>query len=339
MKKQILTFVMVIISSMLFAQSSTDSLVRAGINYHDDGQYDEAIKMYKKALELEPNSPLIHYEISMTYMYSKDFEKSIKHSDEVIRINDKYLLEAYITKGSCLDYIGKTKQAIKLLKKGVKKFGDHHLLYYNMALAQYNARELEEAEESLINAIKTNPNHSSSHLLLGFIMQERNQRIQSLLSIHYFLLLEPNSNRAKMAYNSLQEQFSGNVHKDKDKPNQINIVLDANATESEFGTAELMLSMLEASKSIEENKEKSEEELFVENTTSFFKILGELNEDKNTGLWWDFYIPFFYDLAKSEHMEAYCYYISQSSSDIASSWIDNNGTRMNKFSAWLARSK
>ena len=337
MKKQILIFGMVLISSMIYAQSNTDSLVRAGVNYHDSGQYDEAIEMYKKAIELEPNSPLIHYELSMTYMYSKDYKKSIEHSDKVIKINDEFLLEAYITKGSCLDYLGKTKESIKLLKKGVRKFGDHHLLYYNMGLAYYNARDLDNAEETIISAIKTNMNHTSSHLLLGFIMQEKNQRIQSLICLHYFLLLEPNSNRAKIAYKSLQEQSSGNVQKDKDKPNQINIVLDAGQTETEFGTAELMLSMLEASKSIEENKDKSEEELFVENTTSFFKVLGELNEDKNDGIWWDFYIPFFYDLAKSEHIEAYCYYISQSSNQIASDWIENNTIKMNKLSAWLAR--
>jgi tetratricopeptide (TPR) repeat protein len=339
MKKQILFFSMLLISSMFYAQSTADSLVRVGVNYHDSGQYDQAIEVYKKALELEPDSPLIHYEISMTYMYSKEFKKSIEHSDEIIKMDDKFLLEAYITKGSSLDYIGKTKEAIKLLKKGVKKFGDHHLLYYNMALAHYNARELEDAEDNLISAIQTNSNHSSSHLLLGFIMQEKNQRIQSLLCIHYFLLLEPNSSRAEIAYKSLQEQSSGNVHQDKDKPNQINIVLDADKAETEFGAADLMLSMLEASKSIEENKDKSEEELFIENTTSFFKVLGELKEDKNSGLWWEFYIPFLYDLAKSEHMDAYCYYISQSSNEKALNWIEQNTVSMNKFSAWLARKK
>ncbi len=336
MKKQILILGLVLISTVTYSQVNVDSLVQVGIQYHDNGQFDQAIETYKIALEIEPNSTMINYEIAMTYMYAKDYKNSIKHSDKVIELNDKYVLQAYITKGSCLDYLGKTKESIKLFEQGIKKFGDNHLLYYNLGYNYYNLKEYDKAEEALVNAINTKFDHASSHLLLGYLMSDKNQKVQSILCLHYFLFLEPNSARAKIAYNLLQKQFGGNVEKDKDKPDQINIYLDPNQSETEFGAAELMISMLEASKSLEENEGKSDDDMFIENTTSFFKILGELKKKKNTGLWWDFYIPLFYVIAKSEHIDTYCYYISQSSNASAVKWLRENDYKISDFNKWLS---
>lgn len=335
MKKQILILGFLLFSTFIYSQTKVDSLVEIGIQYHDSGQFDKAIETYKKALMINPNSAIANYEIGMTYMYSKDYKNSIKHCDIVIKLNDKYLLPAYITKASCLDNLGETKESIKLFKKGIKKFGDNHLLYYNLALNYYKSKEYDKAEKALINAINTKPNHASSHLLLGNVMINKNQKVQSLLCLHYFLFLEPNSERSKTAYYLLEKQISGNVKADKDNPNQINIYLDPDQLESEFGNAEMMLFMLGASKSLEENKDKSEEELFIENTKSFFKILGEFKKEENTGLWWDFYIPFFDNIAKSDHIDTYCYYISQSSNSKSIDWLKNNNNKLKDFGAWL----
>lgn len=334
MKRLILVFGLFLISSLIYSQSNVDSLVQIGIQYHDEGQFDKAIESYKTALNIEPNSALINYEISLTYMYMGDYENSILHSDKVIEQNDRYLLQAYITKGSCLDYLGKSDEAIKLFEKGIKKFGDDHLLYYNLGYTYYNLKEYDKAEKALINAINAKSDHASSHLLLGYVMNEKNQKVQSLLCLHYFLFMEPRTERSKTAYNLLLKQFGGNVERDKDKPNQINIFIDPNQSESEFAPAAMMISMLEASKALEENKDKSEDQIFIENTTSFFKILGELKK-KNKGLWWDLYVPLFLEIAESEHIDTYCYFISQSNNIHSQVWMENNSVKIEQFGKWL----
>lgn len=335
MKKQILLLWLLSVSTLIFSQTNIDSLVQVGVQYHDDGQYDKAIETYKTALAADPNSALANYEISMTYLSINDYENALKHSDKVIRLNNGHLLAAYMAKGTCLDYMGKTKESIKLFKKGIKKFGDHYLLYYNLGYDYYKLKEYDKAEEFIIKAIKSNPEHASSHLMLGHIMAEKKQRVQSLLCLNYFLFLEPNSERAKTAYAMLKNQFGGHVVRDKDKPEQINIYISADQKNEDFRAAELMVSMLEASSKLEKNKEKTEEELFIMNTTSFFKILGEFKKEKDTGIWWDFYIPFFYSLAESEHIDTFCYYISQSSNTKAQEWLNDNNDRLIQFGTWL----
>lgn len=317
------------------AQSSIDSLVSIGIQYHDNGAYNLAAEKYKEALEIDPNSQLVNYELSMTYIYMQEYEKAIEHSDIVLEQKDQYMLEAYMTKGSCLDYMGQTKESIKLFKKAIKKYGKHHLLYYNLAYDYYKIKEDDKAEEALISAIQIEPGHASSHLLLGYLKSDHGLKSQSLLSLHYFLFLEPDSDRAKAAYDLLREQMGGNVEKDPDNPDQITIYMSPGDPKSEFSAADLMISMLEASKGLEENEGKTDEELFVENTTSFFTILGELKEEKSKNFWMNFYVPLFYDLAKSDHMETYCKYISIGSDQEAAVWIRDNSDKLKEFVNWL----
>jgi len=320
-----------------FGQGKVDSLVQVGIKYHDKGEYAKAIQVYNEALKIDPKSTLVNYELSMTYMYSGDNEKAIKHSDVVIKQKKDLLLPAYITKGSALSNSGKIKQAIKLYEEAIKKFGDNYLLYFNLGISYSKIPDNDNAERSFIKAIMDKPSHTSSHYGLAIIKYQKEERVQSLLSLYYFLLLEPSSKRAETAYKLLMEQLGGNVQKDKNNPMNINIFLDPKRMESEFSAAEVMLAMLEASNSLEENKDKTKEELFIENTKSFFTVLGELREnEKKSNIWWDFYVPFFYNLAKSEYMDVFCNYISISSNEKAREWLKTNNEKFENFGKWIS---
>ena len=317
-----------------FGQSEIGNLVKEGAGYHDQGEYDKAIKAYKKALKIDSKSSLVNYELALTYFKKGDYTKVITFSDNVLREKGEFMLQAYLTKGSALDLLEKTDESIKMFEKAIKKSEPHYLLYYNLALNYFNLHDYENAESNVIKAIEINSAHPTSHLLLANIHNNQNHTVQTLLAAHYFLLLEPNSQRSKSAFEMLEDNFGGNVSKDAEKPNTINIMLSLNR-DSEFSAAELMVSMLVASNSLEENKDKSEFELFEENTTSFFKIIGELKDKKSEGLWWDFYAPFFSELAESDHMEAYCHYIRESTHENSQSWIAGNLPKLASFSNWL----
>lgn len=335
MKNRLFAFILsLVISISSLAQSSMENFVKEGIQYHDNGDYDKAIETYEKALEIDPNSTLVNYEIALSYFTKGAYKKAVEYSDVVLKQDKDFLLQAYVTKGSSLDMLGKTKESIKLFNKAIKKTKGHYLLYYNQGLNYYKINDLENAEENIIKAIELNPNHSSSHFILAHIHHHKGNSVQALLSSHYFLLLEPNSQRSLEAYSILQKNFGGNVSKDEEKPNTINILLSPN-NDSQFGAAELMIGMLEASKSLEENEGKSNDDMFVENTEKFFTILGELKKKKNKEIWWTFYTPFFYDLAKSEHLETYCKYITQIGNENSKKWIAENEKALNEFDKWL----
>lgn len=331
-KKVVLALVMIFVSSLTFAQSSIDDLVKEGIQHHDNGDFQKAIASYEKALEISPKSALVNYEIALSYFSLGDYKKSIKYSDKVLKQKKDYMIQAYMTKGSALDQLGKTEKSIKLFKKAIKEVGEHHLLYYNLALNYYKLDDLENAEKNTMKAIENNSNHPSSHLMLANIHHIENNTAKTLMAFHYFLFLEPNSKRSSEAFHKLHENFNGNVTKDANKPNTINISFSSD-DDNPFAPAELMISMLSAANMGEENQDKTEDELFIDNTKTFFKMLGELPNE--TEEWWSFYTSFFYDLASSDHLETYCKYITQSENENSRKWLDENEAKIAEFGEWL----
>ncbi|MET2984360.1 tetratricopeptide repeat protein [Aureibaculum conchae] len=334
MKPIITILLLLLISIPSFAQSTIEDFVKEGIQQHDKGEYDKAIDTYKKALEINPKSTLVNYEIALSYFSKADYKKAIKHADVVLKQKAEYMNQAYMTKGSALDMLGKTKESIKLFKKAIKTTEPHYLLHYNLALNYFKINKLDDAEENAIKAIEINPNHASSHLMLANIHNQKGNAVQSVLASHYFLFLEPNSKRSNEGYQILQKNFGGNVSKDKNKSNSVNILLSPNK-DDRFGAAELMIGLLEASKYSEENEGKTEDEMFVKNTESFFKILGELKKEQNKDIWSTFYTPFFYSLAKSEHLKTYCTYITQIGNENSKKWLNENENKLVDFDNWL----
>lgn len=335
MKKTILLFATaILLGSGLHAQiNDHDRYLEEGIKLFDNGDYKGAIERYQKALEIDKTSPAVNYEMSSTYFNLKEYDKAIEYSEKVISKNKLYVDQAYIIKGSAEDMMGKPKDAMKTYKKGIKDYPENHLLLFNLGYTAYKIKEYKEAQNALQKATTIKPSHASSHLLMAYVMDEQGSRVRAILALYNFLLLEPEGNRAEAAYKMLAGLQKKGVS--KEGSNTINISLPADSKEpDEFRAAELMVSMLEASKNLEKNDGKTEEELFASNTKSFFDMLGELKKNEK-GFWWNYYVDFFYAMSKAGHTEAFSYYISQITEKApVTKWLDANKSKITAFADW-----
>ncbi len=309
-----------------------DTFVRSGIELHETGKYKEAIAMYQKGLKKHPDAAILQYEIAYAYMALQDYPQALSYSDKVLKQKDKYLLESFMIKGSALDNMGKTKAAIKAYEKGVKAFPNHYLLRYNLALTHFNNQDHDSAEAELLHAIGLNANHSSSHYLLSFITAEANRRVESILALYFFLFLEPDSGRSENAYGMLNQLWNKGVERESEK--KINLTLEMLEDSDEFSSADLMMTLLAAGKTLEKNRDKTEEQLFYENTEAIFSQLAETQEGK-TGIWWDLYTRFFNQVAEAGHLEAFCYYITQVKGEAVTTWLDSHADQLEAFGKWL----
>lgn len=332
MKTILPTLLLFLISVPVFSQD-TASLVREGIQLYDNGQYTEAIDVYQKALVADPNSSLVHYELALTFMATGEYGKAEEHSRIVLKQDKEHQLEAYVALGNALDMQGKAKKAIKVYEKGIKKY-DHYLLHYNHAIACFNNGNTNVAYDSALNAISNNSGHASSHLILSKIMDRKNSRIQAMLPLYFFLLIEPNTERAAIEYQVLRNYLDHGVVRENDK--KINITVPVG--NDDFGAAEMMVSLVKSSENLEENRGKSQLDLFAMHNEKIFNILGEL-KDGNTGFWWDFYVPFFYDLSQEGYVETYSHYISLSQGDTSIEWLQANEDSLESFTEWVGRKR
>lgn len=263
-----------------FSQEKADDLIDEGIALHDKGDYKGAIEKYQEALKLDPDNMGVYYEMSYSYFALGDFNKAIEYSDKVINSDaDAGLKErAYMNKASALDDLGKTKEALQLYIDALKIYPDSQMLHYNIGVTYSRMKIYGEAEKAAINSIQRKPSHPGSHLLLGTIMSGQGKKAKSLLALYNFLLLEPNSKRSVIAYKTIKQILSSGVRdegKDKDGKGKITVGVDGREPDEAFSTVELAIQLMEATRNEGKNKDKTDQEWFVEKTDLFFKILGE----------------------------------------------------------------
>lgn len=328
-------FAVLLFTVNLFGQENkVKELVYQGTELHDQGRFQEAAAKYLEALQIDRNSSLAHYELSYTYMVMGRYDDAIKECKAVLKQKDGNQEGAYIVMGTSLDMSGEPQKAIKAYQKGLKKYPDSNLLNYNIALTLYNQKEYDKAEKAAIKAIEARPQHASSHIILSAIMQAKGDRIQSILPMYYSLMLEPGSKRAANNYSQLRKMLDKGVSRESET--KINVTLDMKAVkDNEFGPAEMMLSMLSASKYDESNKTRNDMDQFIDLTKSLFSFLGEYKK-AHKGFWWDFYVTKLYNLEETNNLEAFCYYISQTgNSALADSWIENNRDKIQQLQDWM----
>jgi len=180
-----------------------DELIREGIRLHGEQRYDEAIGVYRKALEILPDSPVILSEIAMSSLYAGDNEKALIYSDQALRQLGGNFSGVYLTKGSALRNMGRLSEAATVFKQGLTVSGSYFMLHYALGQVLYLQHRDEEAIPEWIAAIRLQPNHGSSHLLLGYTLLDQQKVTAAQLSLLYFLLLEPSTDRSREAFQAL----------------------------------------------------------------------------------------------------------------------------------------
>jgi tetratricopeptide (TPR) repeat protein len=315
--------------SFAFAQEA-DELINSGIEYHDEGEYEKAIECYEKALKLDPDNPLIYYELAFSHLYNENPEEALNYSQKGIDISIarnslNFLGNLYDMKGSALDDLGRGEEAVEVYLEALNRFGsnDTHI-YYNLGLTYYRMGERDKARNALALNLMEDTFHPSSNFLLGKICYEQGRETQSLYSLCYFLLLEPNSERSEEAWETVEQLVTS--------PEQIEFT-----GEGSFSASDLMLSLMFSKNS---DESLGAEEQLIQKLGGFFGAMGEImdraqSDEITDDLWWEFYVPFFSRLAGSGHFETFCRYISITSSAESGNWLNKNSAKLDALFEWL----
>jgi tetratricopeptide (TPR) repeat protein len=335
MKKLILFLALSLVAEFCYAQETREyNLIREGVALHDEGKFDDAIEKYKEALNINKNSSTALYEMALSYTSKGDLNNAAKNLKKVIQMGDDNLEQAYVLLGSIRDFQGDPKEAIKVYETGIAKFPNSNLLHYNLGVTAFQQGMYAKSQEHAIAAILAKPDHGSSHILLSGSSRALGQRPQAMLASYFFLLLEPEGKRSGAQYKELRNLINQGASEQQGDPNNIQINISG-LQDDEFGPINLMVGMMAATRNIEENKEMNDTEYLVLTTDNFFSILQETREGKS-GIWWEFYVDFFSEIVSEGHLEAFCYFISQSQPDPEiKKWLAANEEKVKAFQAWL----
>lgn len=339
MKKYVYTLIIALVATIsTSAQNQMEQLLQAGMAYHDQGKYEQAIASYQEMLALDPLSSIAHYEIAMSYMYNKEYDLAIVHSEKAIESGGKLRVAAIVTKASSLSNKNQVQEAIELLEDAIDKYEVNVMVFYNLAICYFKLNDLDNAERALVAGIYDNPLHASSHYMLAILKDNKSLRTESMLSAYFFMALEPKTGRTEKMKQLLERLFMQGVQpsNEKDKKKVINITLKDIELDARFGVVEMGLT-LAAAASFEEKKTKNNNQ-FCERTSTFLELLPTAKQPKEStalDLDFNFYIPFFNALSKAKYTDIFCVYIDSMPSVANQKWLDNNEKKVTAFKKWI----
>lgn len=320
-------------------------LIQQGIALHDATKYEEAIQKYEQVLKENPDCVVAIYEMAISYYHKKDFVKAIETAMVGLKYKSSELPLFYGTIANIWDDQGNPQKAIQLYKDGIKmlegeKDSGNSLssLYYNLGVTYTRQKNYQEAKEALKKAVEYNAAYPSPNYLLSEIFYTMRYKVPALLAAARLMSIEAHTPRTKRASAIFQDVLTGGAQKGE-KENSINIFVDPNEPkdEGDFSGISLILGLVSAGNDItEENKNKTEEEKFVEKVESLIGFLaGEAKKNKSKFAGKN-YIPFMLEIKQRGYAKIFAYLVlSNAGNETAAKWVLNdNPQKTVEFMNW-----
>jgi tetratricopeptide (TPR) repeat protein len=131
-------------------------LVNLGICYEKLGRYQEAIPLFKKAIQLNPGSANAYNNLGAALVHLGEYEEAVKQYQLSIKL-DPYYFKAYCNLGGLLAKMGHYPEALEALKSTIQINPDYFEAYQNLASTYQRMGKLEEIIPLLQAYLKRNP--------------------------------------------------------------------------------------------------------------------------------------------------------------------------------------
>jgi tetratricopeptide (TPR) repeat protein len=126
LKSFLLLIVVIGLSSCASKEKQAEKHFRKGFDYQNQGNLEQAIQEYQKALELNPDYAQAHTNLGTVYLGKGDYDQAIGHFKRTLELN-YYDSKAHYNLGLSYVYQGeleKAKEEMKFLKSIRSELGD-----------------------------------------------------------------------------------------------------------------------------------------------------------------------------------------------------------------------
>ncbi len=140
-------------------------LLQKALEVHMGGQFEKAIELYQKSIELYPTAEAYTY-MGWAYSMLGDFEKAIELCMKAIEIDPDFG-NPYNDIGSYLIALGRFDEAIPWLKKAItaRRYEPRHYPHMNLARVYLMKGQFKDALLEVENAIRLAPDYKPAHVL------------------------------------------------------------------------------------------------------------------------------------------------------------------------------
>ena len=168
-----------------------------GLYFERIGMFDEAVREYTKALEIDSLNPGVHYDLGSFAMGRGKFKKAIGYFEKVLKhepsnIHTRYLLS------QCYARAGDVKRAVEEMERVVRNQADEPRFRLELGVLYGQVGEIDRAMEAFEVGLKLDPHNVDLLYNMG-IAETKSDHFDA--AIHYFERAErEDSTNVEVAY-------------------------------------------------------------------------------------------------------------------------------------------
>ena len=165
----------VILFETIVKESPSDDLYYSlGLSYKSINKYEQAVKNYLLALNINPEHYSSLFNLANTYKDLDNNEKSKEYALRALKIKpDDIALHALLSE--IYAYEKNYLCAIDELKICIKSNKGNYLYFYNLAIYYSKLKNKKEAEKCYIESLRLNPKHINSMINLASLYKDDNK--------------------------------------------------------------------------------------------------------------------------------------------------------------------
>ena len=139
---------------------------KLGTIYLTMGNLDEAIELYRKALERKPTDVTLHFNLALALEKKQDFKGAISHCSKALQINPAAPVRIYDFLARLYINSKNPNKAIQVLRKSLEIYPDNVNLRINLSILCIENGKKDEAIEELNTVLKLEPDNTTTRQLL-----------------------------------------------------------------------------------------------------------------------------------------------------------------------------
>jgi protein O-GlcNAc transferase len=159
--------------------------------HHQEGKWEQAEKIYKEILKVEPNNFYALQYLGVLNIQYKHFDSAIQYIKKALQSkpDDSH---AYYNLGIAFGGIGHLDEALICYQNAIRLNPANSDAYVNLGIIYKEKGALEYAALNFQNALQLNPNHFGAYNNLGIVLKEKGRLDEALICYQKAIAINPN---------------------------------------------------------------------------------------------------------------------------------------------------